>query len=79
MGDDSLRQIDLDFVKAMSRLEEKVDAINRRLETLDRLERRITMLEKARTYSSGWFAGAVAVASIIGGVLAEIFRRCFGV
>lgn len=78
MVDESLRQIDLDLVKTVSRLEEKMDAITRKLDAIEKLERRISALEKARTYSSGWFAGAVAVASVIGGVLTEIFRRCFG-
>ena len=78
MGDD-LRQIDLDFVRAMSRLEEKVDAINAKLEKMESLDKRVSTLEKVRTYNAGWMAGAVAIASVIGGVLAEIFRRCFGV
>ncbi len=79
MGDESLRQIDLDFVKAMSRLEEKVDTINRKLETLERLEKRVSTLERARTFQAGWMAGAVAIASVIGAVAAEIFKRCFGI
>ena len=78
MGDD-LRQIDLDFVRAMSRLEEKVDAINAKLEKMESLDKRVSTLEKVRTYNAGWMAGAVAIASVIGGVLAEIFRRCFGI
>ena len=61
------------------RWKKKADFLSDELEKMESLDKRVSTLEKVRTYNAGWMAGAVAIASVIGGVLAEIFRRCFGV